>query len=178
MEALMPKAIAKGRHAFWKGPILGTLCTNTALVGTRDMRDIRLLCMYRGQHWNMWEHTALIVLVIGNVTRNWRVLQQIQQASWKVRQYVCVWCVFFQAFDTLQELCHESRGDDNDIHKYILKSLHQQALNNVSSYLSYISTRNKSQCNSYHLPLLWDMMLSTAITDVKKLAWWNSQLCD
>ncbi len=93
MESLMPKAIANGRPAFWKGPTLSTLCTNTGLVGTRDMRDIRLLCMYRGQHRNMWEHTALIVLVIGNVTRNWRVLQQIHQ-TWKVRQYVCLVCVF------------------------------------------------------------------------------------
>jgi hypothetical protein len=53
MESLMPKAIANGRPAFWKGPTLSTLCTNTGLVGTRDMRDIRLLCMYRGQHRNM-----------------------------------------------------------------------------------------------------------------------------
>ncbi len=93
MEALMPKAITKGRPAFWKCPTLGASCTNTGLVGDRDMRDIRLLCVYRGQHRNIWEHTALIVLVIGNVTRNQRVLQQIQQA-WKVRQCVCLVCVF------------------------------------------------------------------------------------
>jgi hypothetical protein len=172
MEALMPKAIAKGRPAFWKGPTLGTLCTtNTGLVGTRDMRDIRLLCMYRGQPRNIWEHTALIVLVM------WQGIEECCSKSNKVEKCGNM-CVFFQAFDTLQELCHESRGDDNDIHKYSLKSLHQQALNNVSSYLSYISTRNESQCNSHHLPLIWDTMLSTAITDVKKLAWWNSQLCD
>jgi len=53
MEALMPKAITKGRPVFWKGPTLGALCANTGLVGTRDMRDIRLLCMYRGQHRNI-----------------------------------------------------------------------------------------------------------------------------
>jgi hypothetical protein len=53
MEALMPKIIAKGRPAFWKGPTLSALCTNTGLVGARDMRDIGLFCVYRGQHRNI-----------------------------------------------------------------------------------------------------------------------------
>jgi len=57
MEALMPKAIAKGRPAFWKGPTLGTLCTNTGLVGTRDMRDIRLLCIYTEANIETYENT-------------------------------------------------------------------------------------------------------------------------